>query len=618
MQLSIDSLLESFPEGAAVIGADARVIQVNSYLAEKLGPCIGKTCYKALAGLKSACPFCAFEELIAGSGGQEIQGIQVRQNNKCSVTVRFLKQKQKGFILETMCNLSEQESFKNAPEGLDVPESSNKLANLLSISRILLGKTSFEEKIKKVVHQVCLSMEDPTNSRVWIEIDNVIYGEPSEESQSKVFRYEITVKGESRGFIHADHGLKQVHTEEKDYFEEVAQLIGFRLEISDLQNRLRQSEELYKEQTDALGQEMERSTTALIEKTSYLEAILRYSEDMIITTDLQSRIVVFNPGAERILGYRAGEVQGKEVGDLWVDAAERENILNEVTASGGVRNYETRLRTKNGETIEISLTLSLLRNRQGKVLGTVGVSKDISRELAIRRELELVNQNFREAIHFINHETKNSLIVMGGFLRRLLDKETDPGRKEHLQIIYHHSRFLEAMSRDFLFMAEIEHGEFTVRKQLIQNFYEEVILPAITGLKERYPDSFESYDTSMGGVGAITLEGDPALLEIVYRNIFGNALKYSNPGGKLAYGFVDQGDSFLFNVWNSGPGVEPHLVERIFDKFYRVRDDSTRGKRGTGLGLYNVRKIIEAHGGRIWCETKYGEWINFLFVLPKK
>ena len=430
MRLPIDSLLESFPGGAAVIGPDARVIQVNSYLAERIGPCIGKTCYKALAGLKSVCPFCAFEELVTGSGGQEIQGIQVRQNNKCSVTVRFLKQKQKSFILETMCNLSEQESFKKAPEGLDVPESSNKLANLLSISRILLGKTPFEEKIKKVVHLVCLPMEDPTNSRAWIEIDDVIYGQPSEESQAKVFEYEITVKGKSRGFIHADHGVKEIQTEEKDYLEEVAQLIGSGLEMSDLRNQLRQSEEQYKEQTDALGQEMKKSTTALVEQTSYLEAILRYSEDMIITTDLESRIVVFNPGAERMLGYRAEEVQGKEVGELWVDADERKKILDDVTASGGIRNYETRLRTKKGETIEISLTLSLLKNRQGKALGTVGVSKDISRELAIRRELEQVNQNFREAIHFINHETKNSLIIMGGFVKRLLDKETDPGRKE--------------------------------------------------------------------------------------------------------------------------------------------------------------------------------------------
>ena len=98
------------------------------------------------------------------------------------------------------------------------------------------------------------------------------------------------------------------------------------------------------------------------------------------------------------------------------------------------------------------------------------ISKDISREKAIRRELEQVNQNFREAIHFINHETKNSLIVMSGFLRRLLNSETDPRRKEHLQIIYHQSQFLEAMSRDYLVMAELEHGEFTIRKQPIQEF----------------------------------------------------------------------------------------------------------------------------------------------------
>ena len=68
-----------------------------------------------------------------------------------------------------------------------------------------------------------------------------------------------------------------------------------------------------------------------------------------------------------------------------MDTSERQNILDEVTASGGVRNYETRLKTKTGEIIEISLTLSLLKDRQGSVLGTVGISKDIGREKAIMR-----------------------------------------------------------------------------------------------------------------------------------------------------------------------------------------------------------------------------------------
>jgi len=266
--------------------------------------------------------------------------------------------------------------------------------------------------------------------------------------------------------------------------------------------------------------------------------------------------------------------------------------------------------------MEISLTLSILRDEQGKPLGTVGVSKDIGKEKAIMRELERLNRNFRETIHFISHETKNSLIVMSGFLRRLLNSDTDPERRKELKIVYHHSQFLEAMSRDFLVMAELEHGEFQVRKRLIANFYEEVILPAMIGLKERYPDSFESYDTSMGGVGAIQLPGDPALLEIVYRNLFGNALKYRYPDGQIAFGVVSRGDQFVFNVWNAGPGVPADEVEKIFDKFYRVHDENTKTKRGTGLGLFNIRRIIEAHGGRIWCETKPGVWINFLFSLP--
>jgi signal transduction histidine kinase len=199
-----------------------------------------------------------------------------------------------------------------------------------------------------------------------------------------------------------------------------------------------------------------------------------------------------------------------------------------------------------------------------------------------------------------------------------LEAETDPARKEQLDIIYHHAKFLEAMSKDFLVLAELEHGEFRVRKELIKDLYIEVILPAMVGLKERYPDSFESYDVSMGGVGAIEVMGDRGLLEIVYRNLFGNALKYRYPHGKVSYGVVVQPHQYIFNVWNEGPGVAPDQRERIFDKFYRVDEENVRQKRGTGLGLYNIRRIIEAHGGRIWCESGHGSWVNFLFALPRE
>ena len=128
------------------------------------------------------------------------------------------------------------------------PESSNKLARLAKISRILLGKTPFEEKMKNVLDQIATAMDDPINSAIWIEVDNVVYGRPSEESQGEVCQYEISVDGESRGFIHADHGREGNTIRGEAFFRRGGTAYRFRLEISDLQNKLRQSEERYKKQ----------------------------------------------------------------------------------------------------------------------------------------------------------------------------------------------------------------------------------------------------------------------------------------------------------------------------------------------------------------------------------
>jgi len=522
--------------------------------------------------------------------------------------------------MKTVPDLNGQVSSNNRQEESEAmpPRFLNKLTGLLSISRDLLGGAPLREKMSKVFVRAKTALSTPTESSVWAEIDNHLYGNPPDEMKGLLSSQEIVVEGKLRGKLYANcPSLKTSLPEEEYFLAEVADLIGRQLEISDLEAMLRQSEERYKKLATNLRKEMWTRTEALAKETGYLEGILRSSEDMIVTTDLNSRIVEFNAGAEKMLGYTAEELQGRKIGDIWLDPEERERIAQEIMMTGGVRNYETRLRAKNGEIREVSLTLSLLKDEEGQILGTVGVSKDIGKENAFRRELERLNQNYRETINFISHETKNSLIVIAGFVGRLLERETDSARKAQLDIIYHHAKFLEAMSKDFLVMSEIEYGGFQVRKERIENFFEQVIFPAMIGLRERYPDSFQSYDASMGGVGAIQLTGSQSLLEIVYRNFFGNALKYRSPGGKIAYGVVELEDSYIFNVWNQGPGVSYDQVDKIFDKFYRVQDETTLEKRGTGLGLYNIRKIIEAHGGKIWCETKPGDWINFLFSLPK-
>lgn len=618
-QVPTETFLEALPDGAAFIARDGTIVALNSSLLAATGPGIGKPCYLALAGLDKPCPFCPYEELMTGRARQPLQGRHVRRDRPCLVRVSFVPElAEEGLILETVKYVDDGHlAQQHAVQPIVLPDLLKKLSSLLQISRDLMGHASFEEKMEKVFGDIRSVLSCSRDIAPWIEVDGRVYGKPSEEENGLVSSREIEVEGKPRGRLYVCTSEGRPSLPEEEYVvQEIVQLIARQVEISDLSDKLRKSEERYRKLAANLAKEIWTRTEALAKETGYLEGILRSSDDMIITTDLESRIVEFNPAAERMLGWTAEEIQGKEASFLWVDPAERDKILQAVKDSGGITNYETLLRSKAGEVVEISLTLSLLKDEQGKPLGTVGVSKDIGKENAIRRELERLNRNYRETIHFISHETKNSLIVMGGFLRRLLASESDPDRRKELNIVYHHSQFLEAMSKDFLVMAELEHGEFQVRKQLISDFYAEVILPAMIGLKERYPDSFESYDTSMGGVGAIEIHGDPALLEIVYRNLFGNALKYRCPGGQIAFGVERKGDYFLFNVWNAGPGVPPEEVEKIFEKFYRVHDEHTKTKRGTGLGLFNIRRIIEAHGGKIWCETNPGEWINFLFTLP--
>ena len=130
--------------------------------------------------------------------------------------------------------------------------------------------------------------------------------------------------------------------------------------------------------------------------TSYFKSVLDDSEDMIATTDTDGRVVEFSKGGERILGYTKDEIIGKRAAALYVDADERNKIIEVLKTKGAIHNYETVLLRKDGRTVDISLTISQLRDRTGNVIGTVGVSKDITVERQLRRQLEEKNRELSE------------------------------------------------------------------------------------------------------------------------------------------------------------------------------------------------------------------------------
>jgi PAS domain S-box-containing protein len=140
----------------------------------------------------------------------------------------------------------------------------------------------------------------------------------------------------------------------------------------------------------------------------YLENIIVNSSDMIITTNLQGKIVTFNPGAEHMLGYKQEEVLETDIEDLWKAPEERRGLMAEVKARGFVNNYPATLIGKDGQEVEISLSLAELRDSEGRVLGTVGISKDVTEENRLRRQLVVQELELRKANDFLNKSIQSS------------------------------------------------------------------------------------------------------------------------------------------------------------------------------------------------------------------
>jgi two-component system phosphate regulon sensor histidine kinase PhoR len=110
--------------------------------------------------------------------------------------------------------------------------------------------------------------------------------------------------------------------------------------------------------------------------------------------------------------------------------------------------------------------------------------------------------------------------------------------------------------------------------------------------------------------------GDQDWLEQVVTNLVGNAIKFTRDGGRVKVSARESNGQVLVQVADTGIGIPADVLDRVFDKFYRVADDSGERPEGTGLGLHIAKQIVELHGGRIWAESTLGQGSTFRFTLP--
>ncbi len=395
------------------------------------------------------------------------------------------------------------------------------------------------------------------------------------------------------------------------------------------------------------------------ESLTYLQGVLNDSQDMIITTDREGRLVKYSKGGERIMGYRADEVIGSKVSEFYVNKDERTNILKTLHEKGAVYNYETKLLKKNGSPVDISLTISVLRDKTGSIIGTVGISKDITEEKRLREELKKKNEELEELTEnledkvfertkelekinrelskanemkgrFIanaSHELRTPLHSIIGFSEILLQKtfgDLNEKQQRYTNTIYTSGKHLIHLVNNILDLAKIEAGKMELSHQTfpLKTTIDEVlmVLKPLAGKKVIEPKIEMSSEVD-------SFTADKIKFKQILYNLLSNAIKFTPEGGTVGVNIekvkgnkeilpwaLESQRLLKVSVWDTGVGIRPEDREKIFEEFEQL--DPSKSTEGTGLGLSLTKKLVELHGGQIEVGGTYGQGAIFNVYLP--
>ena len=231
-------------------------------------------------------------------------------------------------------------------------------------------------------------------------------------------------------------------------------------------------------------------------------------------------------------------------------------------------------------------------------------------------ELKTVNKNYMDMLGFVSHELKNPLAsaIMGLFtVKDEYIGKLNPTQKKSLDSVAKSLNYFQDMIKNYLDLSRLEKGEVHVNKTQFP-LLAEVIAPVLEGLGPELHQKKMVLDNHIAA--EIQIKADKNLLRIVYDNLLSNAIKYGKEDGKIELDYKHDKDEVICSVRNEGKGISQEHLSMLFKKFSRVDSPEYAGRRGTGLGLFICREIIEKQGGRIWVESEGQRWVMFSFTLP--
>ena len=356
--------------------------------------------------------------------------------------------------------------------------------------------------------------------------------------------------------------------------------------------------------------------------SSLLASIVESSDDAIVSKTTDGIIQSWNAAAERLFGYSAAEAIGRPITIIIPPDRqdEEKEILRRIRAGERVDHFETVRVRKNGEQIQISVTVSPVLDESGQVVGASKTARDISeRKKAEQRihdllaELKQADRRKDEFLALLSHELRGPLAPLRNTLE-IMKRTSRSGDTQAHDTMERQLGQLVRLVDDLLDVSRITHNKIALTRDRVD--LAEIIGQAVEAWRPLAESQNQSLSVTLPP-RPIYLKADSARLVQVFGNLLNNACKYTPPGGGISVVAEQTGSEVLVKVKDTGMGIPPDRLGSVFEMFTQVEPTGEGSQGGLGLGLTLVKRLVEMHDGSVAAHSEGpGKGSEFVVRLP--
>ena len=357
----------------------------------------------------------------------------------------------------------------------------------------------------------------------------------------------------------------------------------------------------------------------------YYQSLLEVSPTAIVTTDPDHKVTSWNPAAEKLFGYTRKETIGQDIDSLVAntEAVHHEAVrLNRQTKEAGQVQLTTRRTRKDGSLVDVDVRAAPIRVGD-ELVGLYALYHDISELQRAREQAETATQAKSAFLAMMSHEIRTPMNAVIGMTGLLLDTNLAPEQRSYAEVIRGSGEALMAVIDEILDFSKIEAGRLELERRPfdLRSCVESALELVAASASGKGLDL--AYLLDRGLPGAIV--GDATRLRQILINLLNNAIKFTDTGEVVVSvdgEALESGEEEIareyklhFAVRDSGIGIPPDRLSRLFESFSQVDASTTRRYGGTGLGLAISKRLSELMGGTIWAESRVREGSAFHFTI---